>query len=219
MYRNTSFSVGSYSRSLGKSSCINDRQTGSGTNTVIWRNISFLFYLTFHKPTSSTHYILDFFLSHFAPVLFLSAIGDIAARCSSPPKMTSSNPTTVRLNQIVETKLPAAISDKLPHLPESKDELKAEAEVVATKSLSGLRSLAAGGFGGICAVVVGHPFDLVKVRLQTAEKGVYTSAIDVVRKSVAKNGLARGLYAGVSAPLVGVTPMCKSSLRPPLLLP
>ena len=40
-------------------------------------------------------------------------------------------------------------------------------------------------------MVVGHPFDLVKVRLQTAEKGVYTSAIDVVRKTVAREGLAR----------------------------
>ncbi|KND93312.1 Mitochondrial carnitine carrier [Tolypocladium ophioglossoides CBS 100239] len=72
---------------------------------------------------------------------------------------------------------------------------------------SQLRALAAGGFGGICAVVVGHPFDLVKVRLQTAERGVYASAVDVVRKSVARDGLRRGLYAGVSAPLVGVTPM------------
>ncbi|EFX05720.1 carnitine acyl carrier [Grosmannia clavigera kw1407] len=70
-----------------------------------------------------------------------------------------------------------------------------------------LRSLAAGGFGGICAVIVGHPFDLVKVRLQTAEKGVYSSAVDVVRKSIARDGLRRGLYAGVSAPLLGVTPM------------
>jgi solute carrier family 25 carnitine/acylcarnitine transporter 20/29 len=60
----------------------------------------------------------------------------------------------------------------------------------------------------VCAVVVGHPFDLVKVRLQTAERGVYSSALDVVRKSIAKDGLRRGLYAGVSAPLVGVTPMC-----------
>jgi solute carrier family 25 carnitine/acylcarnitine transporter 20/29 len=68
--------------------------------------------------------------------------------------------------------------------------------------------LVAGGFGGVCAVVVGHPFDLVKVRLQTAERGVYKSAIDVVRKSIAKDGLGKGLYAGVSAPLVGVTPMC-----------
>lgn len=55
--------------------------------------------------------------------------------------------------------------------------------------------------------MVGHPFDLVKVRLQTAEKGVYTGAMDVVRKTIAREGLVRGLYAGVSAPLVGVTPM------------
>lgn len=75
------------------------------------------------------------------------------------------------------------------------------------KSTSSLRSLVAGGFGGVCAVVVGHPFDLVKVRLQTAEKGVYKNAVDVVRRSIAKDGLRRGLYAGVSAPLVGVTPM------------
>ncbi|KAI9798228.1 MAG: carnitine transporter [Candelina submexicana] len=93
-----------------------------------------------------------------------------------------------------------------PELP-SKEELKEEVAVATQKTLSGLRSLAAGGFGGVCAVVVGHPFDLVKVRLQTSEKGVYSSALDVVRKSVAKEGLARGLYAGVSAPLVGVTPM------------
>jgi solute carrier family 25 carnitine/acylcarnitine transporter 20/29 len=56
---------------------------------------------------------------------------------------------------------------------------------------------------------VGHPFDLVKVRLQTSEKGVYSSALDVVRKGIARDGVRRGLYAGVSAPLLGVTPMCK----------
>lgn len=107
--------------------------------------------------------------------------------------------------------LPPAVTEKLPHIPESKQELKEEAKAAASTGLSQLRSFVAGGFGGVCAVVVGHPFDLVKVRLQTAEKGVYSSAIDVVRKSVAKDGLRRGLYAGVSAPLVGVTPMCMSS--------
>ncbi|KAJ4385718.1 carnitine transporter [Gnomoniopsis smithogilvyi] len=111
------------------------------------------------------------------------------------------------LNQTLQDKVPAPLNDKLPHLPESKDEVKAEAKAAASSGLSQLRSLAAGGFGGVCAVVVGHPFDLVKVRLQTAEKGVYSSAIDVVRKSIARDGLKRGLYAGVSAPLVGVTPM------------
>ncbi|KAI7973907.1 hypothetical protein EIK77_001318 [Talaromyces pinophilus] len=77
----------------------------------------------------------------------------------------------------------------------------------SSQGLAQIRSFVAGGVGGVCAVVIGHPFDLVKVRMQTAEKGVYTGAIDVVKKTIAREGLARGLYAGVSAPLVGVTPI------------
>jgi solute carrier family 25 carnitine/acylcarnitine transporter 20/29 len=124
--------------------------------------------------------------------------------------MSSSSYSLAKVNQAVHSTLPAAVADKVPHAPGTAYELKADTKIAAaTKSLSGLRSLVAGGFGGFCAVIVGHPFDLVKVRLQTAAQGVYSSAIDVVRKSVAKDGLARGLYAGVSAPLVGVTPMCK----------
>lgn len=119
------------------------------------------------------------------------------------------------INAKLHSTLPTPVADKLPHIPETADELKADikAEAAAAKSSvsSQLRSFAAGGFGGVCAVVVGHPFDLVKVRLQTADKGVYSSAIDVVKKSVARDGLRRGLYAGVSAPLVGVTPMCMLS--------
>ncbi|KAL0933359.1 Mitochondrial carnitine carrier [Colletotrichum truncatum] len=103
--------------------------------------------------------------------------------------------------------LPNPIADKIPHIPESKEELKADASKAASGLATQLRSFAAGGFGGLCAVVVGHPFDLVKVRLQTADRGVYSGAIDVVKKSIARDGLRRGLYAGVSAPLVGVTPM------------
>ncbi|KAJ9150691.1 hypothetical protein NKR23_g3446 [Pleurostoma richardsiae] len=126
----------------------------------------------------------------------------------------SSSPTETpgaAVNRKLHEKLPGAVADHLPHIPETKEELreelKAEAKAATSAGLAQLRSLVAGGFGGVCAVVVGHPFDLVKVRLQTAEKGVYSSALDVVRKSVAKDGLRRGLYAGVSAPLVGVTPM------------
>ena len=98
------------------------------------------------------------------------------------------------------------VTEKLPSASEVKDEV-----VEASKTaVSSLRSLAAGGVGGVCAVLVGHPFDLVKVRMQTAEKGVYNGAMDVVRKTIAREGLRKGLYAGVSAPLVGVTPMCKT---------
>ena len=70
----------------------------------------------------------------------------------------------------------------------SKEEVEKEVVEAAKSSLSGLRSLTAGGVGGVCAVIVGHPFDLVKVRLQTAEKGVYSSAMDVVRKTLAREG-------------------------------
>lgn len=101
---------------------------------------------------------------------------------------------------------PASIPTSVEDLP-AKEEVKEQVKETAKSTLSGLRSLVAGGVGGVCAVVVGHPFDLVKVRLQTAERGVYSGAIDVVKKTVAREGLARGLYAGVSAPLVGVTPM------------
>nr|KAK5442514.1 carnitine transporter [Exophiala xenobiotica] len=94
---------------------------------------------------------------------------------------------------------PTTIPTSVDDLP-SKEELKEEIKEKAKGAVSGLRSLAAGGVGGLCAVIVGHPFDLVKVRLQTAEKGVYSGAMDVVRKTVAREGLAR-------APLVGVTPM------------
>jgi len=86
-------------------------------------------------------------------------------------------------------------SSNIPSLPKvdipSADELKEEVKAASKSSLQSLRSLVAGGVGGVCAVVVGHPFDLVKVRLQTAEKGVYSGAMDVVRKTVAREGLAR----------------------------
>lgn len=93
------------------------------------------------------------------------------------------------------------ITSELAH--DAKEAIKAAPSATTAQ----LRSFVAGGFGGVCAVVVGHPFDLVKVRLQTAERGVYSGAIDVVKKSIAREGLRQGLYRGVSAPLVGVTPM------------
>ena len=85
------------------------------------------------------------------------------------------------------TSKPSVPKASLPSAEEVKDEL-----VEASKqTVSSFRSLAAGGVGGVCAVLVGHPFDLVKVRMQTAEKGVYTGAIDVVKKTVAREGLRK----------------------------
>lgn len=70
-------------------------------------------------------------------------------------------------------------------------EVRKEVKEATKSTLDSTRAFLAGGVGGVCAVIVGHPFDLVKVRLQTAERGIYTGAIDVVRKTVAREGLAR----------------------------
>lgn len=83
----------------------------------------------------------------------------------------------------------------------SLEELKAQKQAT-----SGLKSFLAGGFGGISCVLVGHPFDLIKVRLQTAKPGVYNGVLDCARKTVRADGL-RGLYRGMVPPLVGVTPV------------
>lgn len=74
---------------------------------------------------------------------------------------------------------------------EVKDEVAVTETAPVSQTLAQVRSFIAGGVGGVCAVIVGHPFDLVKVRMQTAEKGVYTGAIDVVKKTVAREGLAK----------------------------
>ena len=53
--------------------------------------------------------------------------------------------------------------------------------------------------------MVGHPLDLVKVRMQasgSASSGVFYS----LRTTFVKEGV-RGLYRGVSAPLTATTPM------------
>ena len=84
-----------------------------------------------------------------------------------------------------------AIKEQLPSATEVAKEVKEEVKSATNSTLQSLRSLAAGGVGGVCAVIVGHPFDLVKVRLQTAERGVYSGAMDVVRRTIAREGLAR----------------------------
>uniref|UniRef100_A0A914VDV6 Mitochondrial carnitine/acylcarnitine carrier protein n=1 Tax=Plectus sambesii TaxID=2011161 RepID=A0A914VDV6_9BILA len=70
----------------------------------------------------------------------------------------------------------------------------------------------AGGVGGACTVIVGHPFDTVKVRLQTMPKPKpgevvpFKGTFDCFRQTVAKEGFF-ALYKGMAAPLIGVSPL------------
>ncbi|VDK70988.1 unnamed protein product [Onchocerca ochengi] len=74
------------------------------------------------------------------------------------------------------------------------------------------KNFVAGGVGGAFCVTTGHPFDTVKVRLQTMPKVVpgtpplYAGAIDCARQAIVKEGFF-ALYKGMSAPIVGTTPL------------
>lgn len=77
-----------------------------------------------------------------------------------------------------------------------------------------LKSLAAGGVGGVCAVLTGHPFDLVKVRCQNGQaKGAGDAVATILKEArAATSGTVlvnsvKGFYKGVIPPLLGVTPI------------
>ena len=83
--------------------------------------------------------------------------------------------------------------------------------VVATSSSSirsSIKSFLSGGIGGIAAVLVGHPFDLIKVRMQTGTVGSASNVgvFGALSKTLRAEGIT-GLYRGVSAPLVASTPI------------
>eukprot|EP01087_Luapelamoeba_hula_P008953 TRINITY_DN2279_c0_g1_i1.p1 TRINITY_DN2279_c0_g1~~TRINITY_DN2279_c0_g1_i1.p1 ORF type:complete len:298 (+),score=43.60 TRINITY_DN2279_c0_g1_i1:67-960(+) len=74
-----------------------------------------------------------------------------------------------------------------------------------------IKDTLAGGFGGACLVLVGHPLDTIKVRIQTMEivpgqPAPYTGTWDCATKTMRREG-PLALYKGMVAPLMGVTPM------------
>lgn len=67
-----------------------------------------------------------------------------------------------------------------------------------------LKSFISGGVGGICCVIVGHPLDTIKVRLQTSN--VYRGTLHCARATLRNEGL-RGFARGVTAPLLSISPV------------
>lgn len=71
------------------------------------------------------------------------------------------------------------------------------------------KDLTAGTVGGVAQLVVGHPFDTIKVKLQSQPAPLpgqlpkYSGAIDAVKQTIAAEG-PRGLYKGMGAPLATV---------------
>lgn len=79
------------------------------------------------------------------------------------------------------------------------------ASQAANQGLEALKDIVFGSVAGSLGKVVEYPFDTVKVRLQSQPDHLplqYTGPLDCFRQSLAKDGF-RGLYRGISAPLVG----------------
>lgn len=71
------------------------------------------------------------------------------------------------------------------------------------------KDLTSGTVGGAAQLIVGHPFDTIKVKLQSqpipppGQPHKYSGAMDAVRQTLAAEG-PRGLYKGMGAPLATV---------------
>ena len=64
------------------------------------------------------------------------------------------------------------------------------------------KGFVAGVFSGIAKLSVGHPFDTIKVRLQTAPETQFKGPLDCVLQTLRKEGV-NGIYKGATPPLVG----------------
>ncbi|KAJ7581560.1 mitochondrial carrier [Mycena floridula] len=70
-------------------------------------------------------------------------------------------------------------------------------------SLKTVKDLTAGTAGGIAQVLVGQPFDIVKVRMQTAPAGTYNGMLHCAG-GILKNEGPLAFYKGTLTPLLGI---------------
>ncbi|EGO60623.1 hypothetical protein NEUTE1DRAFT_144014 [Neurospora tetrasperma FGSC 2508] len=78
----------------------------------------------------------------------------------------------------------------------------ATAPVAVQKAAANYKGFVAGVFSGIAKLSVGHPFDTIKVRLQTTDATRFSGPLQCVTQTIRNEGIL-GLYKGASPPLVG----------------
>lgn len=105
--------------------------------------------------------------------------------------------------------------DEQSHLPSASNNNRRSSNTstnLLTALIDPVKSLFAGSFGGFCSLLVGHPFDTIKVRLQTIPYimvgnniQLKNNTLDCVRMTVKYEGFL-GLYKGFTPILLGVLP-------------
>jgi solute carrier family 25 (mitochondrial carnitine/acylcarnitine transporter), member 20/29 len=77
-------------------------------------------------------------------------------------------------------------------------------QVEARKPLvpDNVRGFMAGAFSGMAKCTVGHPFDTIKVRMQTCTPDQFKGPLDCLMRTIRNEGIG-AVYKGVTPPLVG----------------
>lgn len=65
-----------------------------------------------------------------------------------------------------------------------------------------LQDIGAGTVGGWTTVLVGHPLDTIKVRMQAGGDATQTTMMSCIRETIRREGV-RGFYKGMQSPLAG----------------
>ncbi|KAJ4125014.1 hypothetical protein NW768_009355 [Fusarium equiseti] len=87
------------------------------------------------------------------------------------------------------------------HSLEEAESLKLQGNQTKKKT-NDYKGFIAGVFSGIAKLSVGHPFDTIKVRLQTTDSSRFKGPLQCVSQTIRNEGF-RGLYKGATPPLVG----------------
>ena len=95
----------------------------------------------------------------------------------------------------------AAVTTPDPQ-PSSNDAAISQSQPVREVTRKNYQGFVAGVFSGIAKLSVGHPFDTIKVRLQTTKTSRFRGPIDCVYQTIHKEGV-KGLYKGATPPLIG----------------
>lgn len=75
-------------------------------------------------------------------------------------------------------------------------------EILPASIRPNYKAFLAGAVSGATKLCVGHPFDTIKVRLQTSSKGRFSGPVQCVLETFRREGV-RGFYKGAAPPLLG----------------
>lgn len=89
-----------------------------------------------------------------------------------------------------------------PEINSRSNEALGQSQTTKGAPANNYKGFVGGVFSGIAKLSVGHPFDTIKVRLQTSKKIQFNGPWDCLLQTIRKEGV-QGLYKGATPPLVG----------------